>query len=205
MGIGRTTGNWVRGHLAAGVLAACVVLFVTAPALGGRKERVREECAVVETNLGKIVFRFFRVESPKTVEAFKRMARAGIYNGSLFHRVLPGLMIQGGDPATREGGSVADDSAEAIDLEKNDLKHRPGTVSMAHEREDLHSRVEFFICLQDVPYFDSRYTVIGEIISGLKVADAISNVPRNAKQAPLYPVKIRRLYLEEQEFLKEVK
>lgn len=172
----------------------------------GRKEKVREEVAVVDTNLGRITFRFFAEESPKTVEAFKGLVRAGFFEGLLFHRVLPGLLIQAGNPDTRDE-EVEDPSVTVKELaiEKNDLKHHVGTVSMAHPRNDPTSRSEFFICLQDVTYFDGRYTVIGEVISGLKVVESISQVPRNLKQSPLFPVRIRKVFLETQEFLREVK
>jgi peptidyl-prolyl cis-trans isomerase B (cyclophilin B) len=187
-------------------VAACAVLAVPAFAPPpAKKEKVREEVAVIDTNLGRIAFRFFQVESPKTIHAFKSMVKAGIYDGTLFHRVLPGLMVEAGDPESREGGPAPAGAIVALDLENSDLKHRVGTVSMAHPRDDLHSRSEFFICLQEVAYFDGRYTIIGEVIAGLKVAEAISQVPRNTKQAPLYPVRIRRLILEMQEFLKEVR
>jgi peptidyl-prolyl cis-trans isomerase B (cyclophilin B) len=184
--------------------AALLAVADSAPAAPAKREKVKEEVAVLDTNLGRIAFRFFPQESPRTVEAFKARVRSGIYDGTLFHRVLPGLMLEGGDPQTREDGQ-APAEIEPLDVEKSDLKHHIGTVSMAHERNDLHSRSEFFICLQEVAYFDGRYTVVGEVISGLKVAEAISNVPRNTRQAPLYPVRIRRIYLEIQEFFKETK
>jgi peptidyl-prolyl cis-trans isomerase B (cyclophilin B) len=187
---------------AAAILLAAM-LPIPAPA-AAKKEKVREEVAVIDTNLGRIAFRFFAAESPRTVEAFKLMVRDGVFDGTLFHRVLPGLMVEGGDPATREEGA-RDVTVVPIDLEKNDLRHHLGTVSMAHGREDPRNRSEFFICLQGVTYFDGRFTVIGEVITGLKVAEAISQVPRNTKQAPLYPVRIRRIFLETQEFFKEVR
>ncbi len=188
------------------LLAGCLVVFCSVISLAAKKEKVREEVAAIDTNLGKIVFRFFEHESPRTVEAFKKLVRGGFYNGTLIHRVLPGLLIQAGDPQTRaEDHEEPTVSAEALQLEKNDLRHHPGSVSMAHPREDLISRSEFFICLQDVAYFDGKYTVIGEVISGLKVVEAISQVPRNTRQSPLFPVRIRRIFLETQEFYKEVK
>src|SRR5206468_12689876 len=122
------------------------------------------------------------------------------------HGVLPGLLIQAGDPQTRQDNAeVAFVDVEALEIEKNDLRHLAGTVSMAHPRNDPTSRSEFFICLQEVTYFDGKYTVIGEVISGIKVVDAISQVPRNAKQSPLFPVRIRRISLETQAFLKAAK
>ena len=187
-----------------GIACSCLAHFPNVYA--ARKEKVREEVAVIDTNLGKFAFRFFSQESPRTVEAFKKLVRAGFYNGTLVHGVLPGLLIQAGDPQTRQDNpEVAFVDVEALEIEKNDLRHLAGTVSMAHPRNDPTSRSEFFICLQEVTYFDGKYTVIGEVISGIKVVDAISQVPRNAKQSPLFPVRIRRISLETQEFLKEAK
>jgi cyclophilin family peptidyl-prolyl cis-trans isomerase len=181
-------------------------VLVCAVALAAyKKEKVREEVAVIDTNLGRIVFRFYDQDSPMTIAAFKSMVRAGIYDGTQFHRVLPGLLLEGGDPEMREAGPAPAGAVVSLEIEKSELKHHLGTVSMAHPKEDSRSRGEFFICLQEVSYFDGRYTLIGEVISGLKVAEAISNVPRNTKQAPLYPVRIRRVALETQEFFKEVR
>src|SRR5438876_7447027 len=112
---------------------ACIGLAPFGDAVAARKEKVREEVAVIDTNLGKFAFRFFPQESPKTVEAFKKLVRAGFYNGTLVHRVLPGLLIQAGNPQTREENSetpVVD--VENLDIEKSGLKHVAGTVSMAH-------------------------------------------------------------------------
>ena len=181
------------------------MVFPDSPADATKKEKVREEVAVIDTNMGRITLRFFSQESPKTVEQFKSLIRARFFDGTLFHRVLPGLLVQAGDPQARSETPEVEVTVEPVALEKNDLKHHPGTVSMAHPKEDPNSRSEFFICLQEVNYFDGKYTIIGEVISGLKVVDSISNVPRDLKQSPLFPVRIRKLSLEVQEFLKEVK
>jgi peptidyl-prolyl cis-trans isomerase B (cyclophilin B) len=194
--------KWVRTLL---VLAGLAIVFPDTTAYGTKKEKVREEVAVIDTNMGRITLRFFTQESPKTVEKFKGLVRGKFFDGTLFHRVLPGLLVQGGDPQTRSEALEAEVAVEPVALEKNDLKHHPGTVSMAHPKDDPNSRSEFFICLQEVNYFDGKFTIIGEIISGLKVVDSISNVPRDLKQTPLFPVRIRKLFLEVQEFLKEVK
>jgi peptidyl-prolyl cis-trans isomerase B (cyclophilin B) len=181
------------------------MVFPGTTAYGTKKEKVREEVAVIDTNMGRITLRFFSQESPKTVEKFKSLVRAKFFDGILFHRVLPGLLVQGGDPQTRSEALEAEVTVEPVALETNDLKHHPGTVSMAHPKDDTTSRSQFFICLQEVAYFDGKYTIIGEVISGLKVVDSISNVPRDLKQTPLFPVRIRKLSLEMQEFIKEVK
>jgi peptidyl-prolyl cis-trans isomerase B (cyclophilin B) len=194
--------KWVSTLL---VLAGSAMVFPGTSAYGTRKEKVREEVAVIDTNMGRITLRFFAQESPKTVEKFKSLVRAKFYDATLFHRVLPGLLVQGGDPQTRSEALETEVTVEPVALEKNDLKHHPGTVSMAHQKDDPNSRSEFFICLQEVNYFDGKFTIIGEVISGLKVIDSISNVPRDLKQTPLFPVRIRKLSLEMQEFIREVK
>jgi peptidyl-prolyl cis-trans isomerase B (cyclophilin B) len=194
--------KWVSTLL---VLVGSAMVFPDTTAYGTKKEKVREEVAVIDTNMGRITLRFFSQESPKTVEKFKSLVRAKFFDGILFHRVLPGLLVQGGDPQTRSEALEAEVTVEPVALETNDLKHHPGTVSMAHPKDDPTSRSEFFICLQEVAYFDGKYTIIGEVISGLKVVDSISNVPRDLKQTPLFPVRIRKFFLETQEFLKEVK
>jgi cyclophilin family peptidyl-prolyl cis-trans isomerase len=196
-----TTSNWARlgaVPLVAGILAG------PALAAAGKKDRVREEVVVVNTNLGRIVFRLFPQDAPRTVEAFKARVRAGFYDRMLFHRVLPGLTIETGDPQTRDDGAALPE-VPPLDIETSSLKHHPGTVSMAHSRGDPHSRSEFFICMQEVHYFDGRYTIIGEVLAGMKVVEAISNVPHNTKQAPLYPVRVTRTFLETQDFVREVR
>jgi peptidyl-prolyl cis-trans isomerase B (cyclophilin B) len=166
----------------------------------GKKEKVRQEVAVMDTNLGRITFRFYSEESPKSVTIFKTMARTGLFNGTLINKVLPGLLIQGGDTQTKHEPVEQD-----IEIEKNNLKHHAGTVSLAYRKGASAGESEFFICLQEVSYFDGKHNIIGEVISGLKVVDAISNVPRNLKQFPLHQVRIQRISLEEQEFLREVR
>lgn len=188
------------------ILIAWTILACCVSSQAARKEKVREEVAIIDTNLGLITFRFFSQESPKTVEAFKKLVRAGFFDSTVIHKVLPGLLIQGGDPQTRdETGETHDVKAETLEIEKSDLKHHVGTVSMAHAREDLKSRSEFFICLQEVSYFDGKHTIIGEVISGLKIVQAISNVPRNLRQTPLFPVRVKKIRLETQDFYKEVR
>ena len=191
--IGKWTlfGSWM-------LLTACGLLAA------GKKEKVRQEVAVMDTNLGRITFRFFSDESPKSVTSFKTMVRAGVFSGTLINKVLPGLLIQGGDTQTKhEQVGVSRD--QDMEIEKNNLKHHAGTVSLAYRKGAAAGETGFFICLQEVSYFDGKHNIIGEVISGLKVVDAISNVPRNLKQFPLHQVRIQRISLEEQEFLREVR
>jgi peptidyl-prolyl cis-trans isomerase B (cyclophilin B) len=180
------------------LLSACGLLAA------GKKEKVRQEVAVMDTNLGRITFRFFSEESPKSLTSFKTMVRAGMFNGTLINKVLPGLLIQGGDTQTKHE-PVEISRAQDMEIEKNNLKHHAGTVSLAYKKGAAAEESEFFICLQEVSYFDGKHNIIGEVISGLKVVDAISNVPRNLKQFPLHQVRIQRISLEEQEFFREVR
>ncbi len=166
-----------------------------------KKQKASGEVAVIDTNMGRITFRFFEQESPRMVQRFKELARAGSYDETIFSRVLPGLQIQGGviEDGTEKAGPVF----EPLEVEGMGLKHIRGAVSMACERADSCRGSQFFICLQTVTYYDGRHTVIGEVISGMKVADAISAVPRNALAAPLFTVRIRKISIETQDYFIE--
>ncbi len=178
-------------------VASAIVLFGSPD----KKQKVSGEVAVIDTNMGRIAFRFFEQESPRAVLRFKELARAGRYEDTVFSRVLPGLQIQGGDieDATEEAGPAF----EPLEVEGKGLKHIRGAVSMACERADSCRGSQFFICLQTVTYYDGRHTIIGEVISGMKVADAISSVPRNTMAAPLFAVRIRKISIETQDYFIE--
>src|SRR5437870_3835391 len=113
-----TMRNWPRSWRVAGRVLACAVALAAY-----KKEKVREEVAVIDTNLGRIVFRFYEQDSPKTIAAFKSMVRAGIYDGTQFHRVLPGLSLEGGDPEMREAGPAPAGAVVSLEIEKSELKH----------------------------------------------------------------------------------
>lgn len=149
------------------------------------------EVAVLETKLGKIVIKFFPDNAPNHVKNFKELCKSGFYNGTRFHRVIPGFMIQGGDPNTKgdnratwgQGGNVVNGKESKLKAEFNDVHHARGIVSMARSNDPNSASSQFFICVADAGYLDGQYTVFGEVIEGMDVVDKIVSVPRKGDMA----------------------
>jgi peptidyl-prolyl cis-trans isomerase B (cyclophilin B) len=145
------------------------------------------ELAVLETTKGVIKFRFLQDKAPGHVENFKELAGKGFYDGTLFHRVIPGFMIQGGCP-----NSKGDDRnihgtggpGYTIKAEFNDVKHTRGVVSMARSNSPDSAGSQFFICVKDSFFLDGQYTVFGEVVEGMDVADAIVSAPTDGRDNP---------------------
>jgi peptidylprolyl isomerase/peptidyl-prolyl cis-trans isomerase B (cyclophilin B) len=128
-----------------------------------------EEVAVLKTNKGVIVFKFFPEDAPNTVENFKTLVQDGFYDGLTFHRVVPDFVIQGGDPeGTGEGGP-----GYTIKDEFNARPHLEGTVAMARSPAPNSAGSQFYICLDALPQLDGKYTVFGQVIEGLEVVHKI--------------------------------
>ncbi|MFQ3587146.1 MAG: peptidylprolyl isomerase [Fimbriimonadaceae bacterium] len=144
--------------------------------------------AVLKTNHGEIVIEFRPDLAPKTVENFQKLAAKGFYEGTRFHRVIPGFMIQGGDPNSKE----ADRSRHGmggpgytINAEFNELPHNRGTVSMARTQDPNSAGSQFFIVVKDSNFLDRQYTGFGTVVKGMEVADKIVALPRDARDNPL--------------------
>ncbi len=134
------------------------------------------EIAVIETKYGNIELEFFPDKAPGHVKNFKTLAKTGFYNGTLFHRVIPGFMIQGGDPNSK----MPDRSMHGmggpgytINAEFNEVKHDRGIVSMARGGDPDSAGSQFFICVKDSHFLDGKYTAFGKVIKGMEVADKI--------------------------------
>ena len=127
--------------------------------------------------------------APKTVENFINLVKEGFYNGTIFHRVIPGFMIQGGDPTgTGMGGPGHTIFGEfASNGFKNDLKHTAGVLSMARAMDPNSAGSQFFIMVDDAPHLDGDYAAFGKLIEGLDVARMIVRVPRNMMDKPNQP------------------
>ena len=160
-----------------------------------------KDTAVISTQFGDIVLEFFDDLAPKHVESFKLHAQNGYYNGTTFHRVIPGFMIQGGDPLTksedrsRHGtggnaakffgiGSESNESTWDLPAEFSPTPHERGILSMARSQNPDSGGSQFFICVADARFLDNQYTVFGKVVSGLDVVDAIVSVPRDARDNP---------------------
>ena len=152
----------------------------------------KEEVAVVHTRVGKIVFRFFPTAAPGHVAYVKELIRSGFYDGTTLHRVIPFFVIQGGDPNSKDADRGNDGDGEADRRLKaefsTNLHYRPGTVGMARDVDPDSGSCQYFIALENIPRLDGKYTIFGEVISGMEVARAISEVPRDLKDNPLEPV-----------------
>jgi peptidyl-prolyl cis-trans isomerase B (cyclophilin B) len=149
--------------------------------------------AVIETKFGTIVLEFFPETAANHVDNFITLAKDKFYDGTLFHRVIPGFMIQGGDPNSRSedrdkigrGGP-----GYSLKAEFSDRHHKRGTLSMARSRDPDSAGSQFFICIADAPHLDGQYTVFGEVVSGMEVVDKIASQPRDRMNNPLERVEM---------------
>ena len=199
------------------LISACVlVLVMSVPSIEGAAKKAttrkattkpagadtttgKEEVAVIETNLGRIVFKFFPREAPVTVKSFEKLAKSGFYDGCTFHRVIPGFMIQGGDPNSKDEDRMNDGTGGpgyTVKAEFNWHKHARGAVSMARSTDPNSAGSQFFIVQKDAPHLDNQYTIFGEVIEGLDVVDKIANVKRDARDNPLEKVVMQKVYVE---------
>ena len=146
-----------------------------------------QEIAVIETKFGKIEIQFFKDKAPGHVKNFKDLAKKGFYDGTIFHRVIPGFMIQGGDPNTK-----SDDRSNhgmggpgySIKAEFNDTPHKRGILSMARSSDPNSAGSQFYIVVKDSAFLDGKYTAFGKVLSGMTVADQIVNAPRDRGDNP---------------------
>ena len=147
-----------------------------------------EDVAVLTTKFGEVVFKFRKDLAPKTVEAFIKLAKKNFYDGTTFHRVIPGFMIQGGDPNTKPGANSGPAGTGGpgynLKAEFNKLHHGPGVVSMARSQDPDSAGSQFFICVADADSLDGQYTAFGQVLSGQEVADKIVAEPRDGQDMP---------------------
>ena len=139
------------------------------------------EVAIIKTSEGNMVVEFWKDAAPNTIENFKKLARSGFYNGTMFHRIVKGFMIQGGDPnskdATKEESYGTGGPGYKIKAEFNDHSHERGVISMAREADPDSAGSQFFICLAPVSRLDHQYTTFGRLIKGDDVLEKIGNTP----------------------------
>lgn len=152
------------------------------------------QIAVIETNFGNIVIQLFPDVAPGHVENFVKLAQDGFYDGSTFHRVIPGFMIQGGDPNSKDEDRSNDGQGGpgfTINAEFSDVPHKRGILSMARAQDPNSAGSQFFIVVKDSNFLDGQYTVFGEVIEGMDVADKIVNVKRDGNDNPLEKVTMK--------------
>jgi peptidyl-prolyl cis-trans isomerase B (cyclophilin B) len=168
------------------------------------KEEIRkmsETMAIIETKFGNMELRFFPEVAPNHVNNFIELAKKGFYDGTTFHRVIPGFMIQGGDPNSKNPDKSTHGMGGpgySVKAEFNEKPHKRGTLSMARAGHPDSAGSQFFICVADAPFLDRQYTVFGEVVSGMDVADKIVNQPRDRKDNPLERIEIKVKAIEKQ-------
>lgn len=138
----------------------------------------QKEVAVIKTSEGEMVAEFWPDVAPKTVENFKKLARSGFYDGTAFHRVIKGFMIQGGDPLTKDESKQSrwgtGDPGYKIDAEFNKKSHERGVLSMARSQDPNSAGSQFFICHGAPKFLDGQYTAFGKLIKGDDVLEKIA-------------------------------
>lgn len=150
--------------------------------------------AIITTRFGEMELVFFPELAPKHVESFLTLARKGFYDGTIFHRVIPGFMIQGGDPNTKDPSNRQSygngGPGYTLPAEFNRLPHERGIVSAARAADPNSAGSQFFIVIDKAPHLDGKYTVFGEVVRGMDVADTIVQQPRDRRDNPLERVEI---------------
>jgi len=152
--------------------------------------------AVIETKFGEIEVEFLADKAPGHVKNFTDLAKKGFYDGTTFHRVIPGFMIQGGDPNTRDTKGSRERHGTGgpgynIKAEFNDTPHKRGVVSMARAQSPDSAGCQFFIVVKDSNFLDQQYTAFGRVVRGLEVADQVVNAPRDPRDNPLERIEMK--------------
>lgn len=156
--------------------------------------------SIIETNFGKMVFELLPNLAPETVRNFVNLAKSSFYDGTLFHRVIPGFMIQGGDPNTKKSDKSKwglGGPGHTIKAEFNSKSHLRGIVSMARSTDLNSAGSQFFIVTKDSTFLDRQYTVFGQVAEGMDVADKIVNLPRDKNDCPNQEAKMLRVTISE--------
>lgn len=152
------------------------------------KPKEGDEVAVVSTKFGNIIIKFRSDKAPKHVENFKTLAKKGFYDQTIFHRVIPKFMIQGGDPNTKDKNDSSrygqGGPGSTVKQEFNNLNHKRGVLSMARSQDPDSAGSQFFICVADASFLNKQYTAFGEVVSGMDVADKIVMQARNGNDLP---------------------
>ncbi len=152
------------------------------------------EIAVIETSLGNIEFELLEDVAPGHVKNFKDLASSGFYNGTTFHRVIPGFMVQGGDPNTKSDDRSSHGMGgpgHTIKAEFNDEPHVRGIVSMARSQDPDSAGSQYFVVVKDSDFLDGQYTAFGRVISGMDVADKIVDSPRDDRDNPIDRIEMK--------------
>ncbi len=182
------------------IISCFVLLLITGVFsinLFSQKGKNMNENLFIETNFGTIEIEFLEEKAPKHVASIKKLSNEGFYDGTTFHRVIPGFMIQGGDPNSRlDDRSIHGTGGPDFNLEQefNDVSHKRGTASMARSQHVDSAGSQFFITVADVPQLDGQYTVWGTVVNGMDVVDKIVALQRDRNDNPVKPATMNKVY-----------
>ena len=179
------------------------VLLLDSIAFAAEPKAARaDEVAIIQTSEGDMVIEFWSDAAPNTIANFKKLARSGFYNGTTFHRIRKGFMIQGGDPLTKDPAKEQDygngGPGYKLSAEFNHHAHERGVISMARETDPNSAGSQFFICLAPVPRLDGKYTTFGKLIKGDEVLTKIGDErvkknPAGEMSQPLKRIEVRTI------------
>ena len=164
------------------------------------KVRPGEEIVVIETRYGKVKIQLFPDVAPKHVENLKKLIKEGFYNGIAFHRVVPNLIVQGGDPNTkgkdRSTWGMGDEKLTTVKAEFNDRPFIKGTLGAARASDPDSASTQFFICVSEYPDWNGQYTNFGQVISGIRTVQTMTLAPTDAQQRLTEKIVMTKVYLE---------
>lgn len=172
-----------------GVMAIVSLLLV--PALSAEEPKTEQQAphVILKTKFGEMEIVLFPDLAPKHVESFLKLAKSGFYNGTIFHRILPGFMIQGGDPLTKDPANRnkygTGGPGYTVPAEFSKVVHEKGILSAARTQDPNSAGSQFFIMVDKAPHLDGQYTVFGEVVKGVEVAETIVSQPRDLKDNPV--------------------
>lgn len=174
------------------LIAVALAVFTVAGCKNKEKKNMAPT-ATVETDMGTFVIEFYPQDAPNTVKNFISLAKKGFYDGLTFHRIVPGFVIQGGDP----DGNGTGGPGYKIAAEFNSRKHVDGTVAMARSADPNSAGSQFYVALGQLPSLDGKYTVFGQVIEGLDVVHKIAEVRTGANDRPKEPVHMKKITINE--------
>jgi peptidyl-prolyl cis-trans isomerase B (cyclophilin B) len=172
----------------------------TISATKGEIKKMAETKAIIETKFGNITIKFFPDVAPGHVKNFIDLAKKGFYDNTTFHRVIPGFMIQGGDPNSKDANKSKHGTGGpgyTIKAEFSDKPHMRGTLSMARAGHPDSAGSQFFICVKDSRFLDKQYPVFGEVESGIEAVDKIVSQPRDPNDNPNDRIEMKVKIVEE--------
>ena len=193
----RVTGSRVRGNARGMKIPLFSLVAALAVVSLARGAEDKKEVAVIKTNQGEMVAEFWPDVAPKTVANFKKLANEKFYDGTAFHRVIKGFMIQGGDPLTRDDSKQArwgtGDPGYKVDAEFNKKSHVRGVLSMARSQDVNSAGSQFFVCHDNATFLDGKYTAFGKLIKGDDVLGKINATPTGENDRPVTKVVVESI------------